>query len=153
MLRFRPAEEADLDAVIGLLWDDPQGRLREDPSDAARQRYVSAFEEIEQDPGSVLLVAVNGDRIVGCAQVSILSGLSYQGIRRALIEDVRIAGAERGKGLGRELMAAACAHARDAGCEMIELFVHEERKDAHRFYESCGFEGRHRGYRKRLSDD
>ena len=151
VLTIRTAKTTDLDAVLNLLWDDPQGRPREDLSDEARPRYLAAFQEIERDDSHCLLVALADGQVAGCAQVSILPGLSYRGIRRALIEDVRVSSAERGKGFGRQLIDAACQHAADAGCEMIELFVHQDRGGAHQFYRQCGFEDLHRGFRKRLT--
>ena len=66
------------------------------------------------------------------------------------VEDVRVATYCRGRGVGSQLLAHAATQARDLGCNLIELFVHEDRDNAHRFYEQSGYTGVHRGYRKQL---
>jgi ribosomal protein S18 acetylase RimI-like enzyme len=40
--------------------------------------------------------------------------------------------------------------ARQKNCTVIELFVHQSRTDAKRFYESLGFEAQHHGMRLHL---
>lgn len=152
MMTTRQAKVTDIPALVELLWDDPQGSLRENPSDEARPKYLAAVNEIVSDPNCHLLVAVEGNRVVGCVQINILTGMSYQGIRRGLIEDMRIARTCRGTGYSRAMLDAACEHAFNKGCKMIELFVHEDRKEAHTFYEACGFAGHHKGYRRQLPD-
>jgi ribosomal protein S18 acetylase RimI-like enzyme len=151
MVEVRQAKASDIPKVVRLLWDDDQGRLRESLSEDAIPQYDEAFAEIENDPNCDLLVAIDDDVVVGCIQINILSGLSYRGIRRCLVEDVRILRTSRGKGYGRRLLEAASSRATDKGCKMIELFVHQDRKDAQAFYEACGFEGNHTGYRRQLN--
>ncbi len=147
---IREAVAADVPQIVALLHDDPQGARRESLSPEVLPRYQAAFARITNDPQAVLLVAEMDGAVVGCLQMNMLAGLSYQGITRALIEDVRVATLYRGRGLGRQLMDAATALAKARGCGLVELFVHNERADAHAFYEACGFEGQHRGYRRRL---
>tara|TARA_R110002167_G_scaffold269334_2_gene475756 strand:+ start:20864 stop:21337 length:474 start_codon:yes stop_codon:yes gene_type:complete len=150
MIKVRQAATLDISRIVDLLWDDEQGRVRESLSDAAMPKYQQAFEAIENDPNCNLLVAVEDEIVVGCIQINVLSGLSYQGIRRGLIEDLRVARASRGKGYGRLLVDAASDHAIAQGCEMIELFVHQDREKAQAFYQACGFQGHHKGYRRHL---
>ncbi len=147
---IREAVAADVPQIVALLYDDPQGARRESLSPELLPRYQSAFAQIASDPQAVLLVVEMDGAVVGCLQMNMLAGLSYQGITRALIEDVRIATAYRGRGQGRQLMDAATALATARGCGLVELFVHNERADAHAFYEACGFEEQHRGYRRQL---
>lgn len=149
--RIRSAEAVDLPVLIDMLRDDPIGRTREDGSDAARLFYTHAFEEIAADPNSALLVAEADGRVVGCVQVTTMPGLSYRGARRAILEDLRVASDLRGQRIGARLLAAAEAHAVERGCQLIEFFVHSDRKDAQRFYEREGYTGRHRGFRKPLN--
>ena len=150
MLEIRQAKASDISRIVDLLRDDDQGKIRESLSDDALPKYINAFEEIASDANCDLLVAVDQGVVVGCIQINVLPGLSYQGIRRCLVEDVRIARRCRGNGYGRVLLEAATNHAIAKGCKMIELFVHQDRKDAHAFYEACGFNGHHKGYRRQL---
>lgn len=152
MIEVRPALKSDISTIVELLWDDDQGRLRESTSEDAFPIYLEAFDLIEDDPNCDLLVAVNDGEVVGCIQTNVLAGLSYQGIRRCLVEDLRIARISRGNGYGRLLLEAASNRAISKGCGLIELFVHQGREEAHAFYEACGFQGYHKGFRRRLVD-
>lgn len=152
MLTTRPAEEADLPRLVQLLWEDEQGRARESLSSDDYGDYLAAFQSLEGDANAVLPVVVENGDVCGCLQLNLLSGLSFRGMRRALIEDVRVAQSHRRKGIGKHLVREAVQYARANGCGMIELFVHDDRKAAHAFYEACGFEGEHRGYRQRLAN-
>lgn len=149
---IRPAEAADVPAIVRLLWDDEQGQARESVAEADADAYRAAFSRIEQDQNTELLVAqeADGGSVVGCLQLTVIPGLSYRGVMRALVEDVRVARHRRGGGIGALLLRHAEARAAERGCGLIELFVHAGRHDAHRFYERAGYGGAHRGFRKRL---
>lgn len=146
----RHAKADDVTAIVHMLWDDGQGRQRESAAPEQASTYISAFEQIERDPNSQLFVATLDEAVVGCLQLTVIPGLSYQGVGRALVEDVRVAECCRGQGIGGHLLAHAETQAMDLGCGLIELFVHNGRKDAHRFYDSAGYAGAHRGFRKHL---
>lgn len=146
----RLAEPGDVADIFHLLWDDDLGKDRENLSDVAMQSYRIAFDEIAKDANSSLLVAMDDGKVVGCLQLTMISGLSYQGIRRCLIEDVRVAKGQQGSGIGRLLMSKAEELAVTGGCRLMELFVHSDRIAAHRFYERQGYGGHHLGYRKKV---
>lgn len=149
-IRFRCATEDDLPLIVRLLHDDGIGALREDSGPKASARYEAAFKAIQDDPNSELLVATLDGSIVGCLQMTVIPGLSYQGVRRCQIEDVRVMRQLRGSGVGSLLMAEAQSIASQKGCELLQLMVHSGRKDAVRFYQRCGFEATHCGFRKSL---
>lgn len=52
----------------------------------------------------------------------------------------------RGRGVGKELLAAAREAAREAGCVRIELVTNQRRHGAHRFYGREGMHQTHFGY-------
>lgn len=52
----------------------------------------------------------------------------------------------RGRGVGKELLAAARKTAREADCVRIELVTNQRRHGAHRFYEREGMHQTHYGY-------
>ena len=151
MIEIREATEGDLPAIIRLLWNDEQGRHRESLAQKDWPPYLEAFKAVQTDPNALLLVAHEDETVCGCLQLNILSGLSFQGMKRGLIEDVRVQEAFRQKGIGRKLISTAEKIALERGCGLLELFVHEDRPLAHSFYEACGFEGKHRGFRRRLN--
>lgn len=147
---IRAATVSDVPDIVRLLWDDEQGRARESVASDEADTYLSAFRRVEDDPNTQLFVALCDDVLVGCVQLTLIPGLSYRGIRRALVEDVRVSGTCRGRGIGGLILAHVEAVARKHGCELIELFVHGERDQAHRFYDKAGYAGAHRGFRKTL---
>lgn len=150
VLDVREAVEADLPSIVRLLADDEFGAGRESVAKPLPACYLEAFAALQADPNCSLAVAERGGEIVGCLQLTFIPGLSFQGLKRAQIEDVRVARLLRGGGIGRQLMAWAEAEARKRGCRMLQLLVHEERADARRFYRSIGLSDCHSGMRKRL---
>ncbi|MEO0960450.1 MAG: GNAT family N-acetyltransferase, partial [Pseudomonadota bacterium] len=118
-MQIREATAADLPEITALLADDGLGRNREEPGDPV---YAAAFARMQAQPGNVVLVATGPDgAILGCLQITIIHGLSRRGMTRAQIEGVRVAASACGAGLGRQLMEAAIARARMAGCGLVQL--------------------------------
>ena len=146
-LVIRRAGIEDLGAVIALLADDPLGSGRES-SDLAP--YVTAFDQISADPNQFLAVAEADGRIVGTLQLSFIAGLSRGGMRRGLIEAVRVAGDLRGRKIGEALIHWAMDMCRKEGCGLVQLTTDKSRTDAHRFYDRLGFEASHLGYKRML---
>ena len=147
---FRLATRDDLEAIVALLADDAMSRGRELPDPPLDARYLTAWEEMAADPHQMPLVAEEGGRVVGYLQLTLIPGLAFRGIKRALIESVRVASDRRGSGIGAALVAHAIDQARNAGCRLIQLTSTNERTEAHRFYERLGFEATHTGFKLRL---
>jgi GNAT superfamily N-acetyltransferase len=57
-----------------------------------------------------------------------------------VVEDVAVHPARQGQGIGRQMMYFAMQRCRDAGCYKLALSSNLKREEAHRFYESLGFE-------------
>ena len=144
---LRDATCEDVPAIVALLSDDPIGKGREGADPAA---YLAAFDDITGNPMHQLIVGEMDGRVVACAQLTILHGLSRGGARRALVEAVRVAHDLRGHGLGASLIADCEARARQAGARVLQLTTDKSRLDAHRFYERQGFEASHVGMKKVL---
>jgi GNAT superfamily N-acetyltransferase len=146
---IREAVADDLPALIRLYselsLDDP----RENP--AAIERYEAALEAIGRIPGHHVLVAEDEMRLLGSVTVIIEPNLTYQGTSFALIENVVVSEAARGKGTGKQLINAAVEIARNAGCYKVTLTSNKRRTDAHRFYEGLGFKASHEGFQMRFS--
>jgi GNAT superfamily N-acetyltransferase len=146
-LQFREATRADLPAIIELLADDELGATRESTEGGQAAVYERAFEEIAADPNNQLIVAIEGDRILGTFQLTFIANLSLQGGKRALIEGVRVKDSARGRGIGREMFLWAIEKARERGCHLLQLTSNKQRADAFRFYESLGFQASHEGFK------
>ena len=144
-ITLRPARRDDVAAIIAMLADDHLGRARERLEQPLPALYLDAFERVTNDPNIQLMVAEEGERVVGCLQLCILPGLSSQGASRGLIEDVRVASDRRSRGIGEKLVRWAVDEARGKGCRLVELLTHHTRLDAQRFYERLGFSRSHVG--------
>ena len=144
---FRNATRADVPAIVALLADDPLGKGREG---AAADAYLAAFDEIIANPMHQLIVGEDQGRVVACAQLTILAGLSRGGARRGLVEAVRVAADLRSLGVGAQLMAECEARARAAGATVLQLTTDKSRVRAHGFYARLGFAASHIGMKKPL---
>jgi GNAT superfamily N-acetyltransferase len=148
-LILRDATAADLPAIVAMLADDKLGSTREDLEDLAP--YEAAFAEVEADPNQRLIVAERAGIAVGTFQLSLIPGVAQRGLKRAMIESVRVATTERGSGLGTQMMQWAIEEARNAGCKQVQLTSNAQRPDAHRFYERLGFVPSHVGFKLKLA--
>ncbi|PYE84078.1 GNAT family N-acetyltransferase [Pseudoroseicyclus aestuarii] len=146
-LVFREARAGDVPAIVAMLAEDSVAAGREGTEMAP---YLAAFARLAADPRETLLVGEQGGRIVATCQLSVLDGLSRQGMRRARIEAVRVLPALRGQRIGAALIAEAEGRARAAGCGLIELTTDMRRERAHRFYDRLGYERSHYGFKKPL---
>jgi ribosomal protein S18 acetylase RimI-like enzyme len=143
---IRRARRGDVGIIVEMLADDPLGSGRERLEDPLQPSYFAAFDALESAPHIQLVVAELADATVaGCLQLCILPGLSSQGASRGMIEDVRVASRCRSRGIGEQLVRWAVAEARAKGCKLVELFTHNSRLDAQRFYKRLGFAPSHVG--------
>ena len=143
---IRRAGRDDVGAIVAMLADDPLGSARERIEDPLPPGYFRAFESLDADPNIQLVVAQDGEgAVIGCLQLCILPGLSSQGASRGIVEDVRVATHCRSRGIGEQLVQWAMAEARAEDCKLVELFTHNSRVDAQRFYKRLGFQPSHVG--------
>ncbi|ETA51121.1 GNAT family N-acetyltransferase [Ponticoccus alexandrii] len=144
---MRRATRADLPAIVALLADDTLGAGREDASLPLNAAYLSAFEAIERDENQFFAVAEQDGALLGCLHLTFLPGISRLGAWRGQVESVRVAAATRGSGLGRRMLEWAAETARARGCTLVQLTTDKTRPEAHRFYESLGYQPTHIGYK------
>ena len=150
-VELRRATADDLSGIVTMLADDPLGAERE-TRDGDLAPYRRAFELVDGDPAHVLLVAVEGDELVGTLQLSVLPGLARRGASRGQIEAVRVAAGARGRGLGAVLVGWAVEECRRRGCALVQLTTDKSRTDARRFYEQLGFVASHEGMKLALPE-
>ena len=148
-MKIRRAVADDVPAIVAMLADDVLGRTRE-ASDADLEVYYSAFAEMAGDDNNTILVAEEDGAVIGCLQLTLITGLSLSATRRAQIEGVRVASTHRGRNIGERLFDFAIAEARRRGCGLVQLTTNKVRQDAARFYDRLGFEATHIGYKLRL---
>lgn len=149
-LHYRRATHADLITLVGMLADDELGQRREAFGDPLPASYGEAFAAIDADPNQELVVACLGDELVGMMQLTFIPYLTYRGGWRCLIEGVRVAVSQRGKGIGNQMFRWAIERASERGCHLVQLTSDKQRPDAIRFYEGLGFTATHEGMKLHL---
>jgi ribosomal protein S18 acetylase RimI-like enzyme len=149
-ITVREGTSDDLMDVVALLADDPLGASRERPGERLDPAYAAAFEMMRAQAGNVLLVAELDGAVVGCLQLVVIPGLARAGMTRGQIEGVRVARAQRGRGIGERLVEAAVARAVAEGCGLMQLATDVSRTAARRFYERLGFVASHHGMKRAL---
>jgi len=147
---FRLATAADLPVMLRLLVDDDVAQARGGYTAEVTAAVSAAFDEIARDPNNELWLGERGGEVVAMLQLTLIPGLSRGGMRRALVEAVRVRADLRSRGIGEALVAHAEARAKAAGCGLIQLTTDEKRLAAHRFYERIGYAASHLGMKKKL---
>ncbi|RYY32256.1 MAG: GNAT family N-acetyltransferase [Sphingomonadales bacterium] len=136
----RPATPADLPALHAVIerayrgdsarlgWTHEADLLSDTRTD------LGSLQTIVADAGQVLLTLFEDGKPLGCVNVvDCKDGLAYLGL--LCIEPTR-----QGEQLGRQLMAAAEAHARETfGARTIEMTVIEQRGELIAYYERRGW--------------
>src|SRR3546814_1997606 len=89
-LTIRVATRADVPAIVRMLSDDILGAKREAYADPLPPAYYDAFAEIEAMTGTEQIVAERDGVIIGSMQLTYIPGISKIGMKRAIIEAVRV---------------------------------------------------------------
>ena len=93
-------------------------------------------------PDSTVLVAQSEDGVVGLVVLLTRSPSAFVGaVPRKVIEvdNLVVRADQRGRKVGRRLVAAAVEWSRQRRATHVEVAVHDFNRDAKRFYESFGF--------------
>lgn len=136
---IRRADEADLPHIVAMLAADAQAGAREDLSQPLQPGYIAAFIIIDANPAQMLVVAEAGGCAVGTLQMNFVAGIARQGMRRAIIEAVRVTAEWRGQHLGARMVAWAIEEARRRGCGIVQLMSDTSYDDMPTSYEPLGF--------------
>lgn len=148
---IRPAREEDLDDVMALYAefrafhvDGVPDRLRPLPplTAAEREALRTQLREILREPQSVLFVAELGDKLTGLAEVYLRHDEEHPARHTCTygyLQSLVVRTAERRKGIGQQLIAAAEAWARSLGASELRLEMWEFPAGPLRFYESQGY--------------
>ncbi len=123
-------------------WVDLRARLWPAASPVEHRDEVTAMLAKPGD-GAVAFVAVDGDkRICGFAEAALrhdyVNGCETSPV--AFLEGVYVQSEQRGIGLGRRLVLAAQAWARERGCAEMASDALLENVESHAFHEALGFE-------------
>ena len=133
---IRLATTADLPSLVRLLNVLFEQEAEFKPDEIAQARGLRLI--LENPEVGQILIAHQGAEVAG--MVGLLYTISTAlGARVALLEDMVVAPAWRNAGIGSQLLEAAIAQARQAGCQRITLLTDDINTDAQRFYDRHGF--------------
>jgi GNAT superfamily N-acetyltransferase len=135
-VEIRDACEDDLPAVLRILAESGIDGGESFTLEEARQHFA----RIRQRPGFRLLAASVKGETVGTYVLQIMEKLGKRGTPAGVVEDVAVLPSRQGQGIGRAMMEHAREACRSAGCYKLALSSNLRREDAHRFYDSLGFE-------------
>ncbi|ABS27228.1 GNAT family N-acetyltransferase [Anaeromyxobacter sp. Fw109-5] len=133
---IRSATPADLERLVRLLeiLFSIEADFRPDPE---RQRRGLALMLAEPER-RVVLVAQREDEVVGMVTAQLVVSTA-EGGPSALVEDMVVESAERGRGLGRRLLLAVEAWAAARGATRLQLLADRENAPALGFYGRAGW--------------
>jgi GNAT superfamily N-acetyltransferase len=135
-LEIRDASEDDLPAVLRILAESGIDGGQSFTLEEAREHFA----RIRGRSGFRLLVAMVDGEIAGTYTLLIMDKLGKRGTPAGVVEDVAVSPSRQGQGIGRAMMEHAREACRLAGCYKLALSSNLRREDAHRFYDSLGFE-------------
>ena len=135
-VQVRKATAADIPGVLALYAqpDHDDGKVL--PVDQA----IALWERFARYPDYTLYVAELDHEIVGTFALLVMDNLGHLGAPSGIVEDVVVAPARQGNGIGATMMRFARERCRQKGCYKLVLSSNAKRKRAHAFYESLGFE-------------
>lgn len=133
---LRPATPADLDALVHLLGVlfTLEADFRPEPE---RQRRGLAL-LLAEPARAAVVVAERAGEVVGMATAQLVVSTA-QGAPSAWVEDVVVAEAARGRGIGGRLLDALEAWARARGATRLQLLADLENAPALGFYAGRGW--------------
>jgi len=134
-LVIRQAEDIDLERVLEIYREAEIGTEQFLPEEAQEQLGV-----LRKYPSYRVFVAERDGELVGTYELLIIDNLAKRGRKSAIVEDVAVANAHKGCGIGRQMIQHAMNLAKEARCYKLVLSSNLKREDAHSFYEKLGFE-------------
>ena len=138
--KLRPAIRDDVPALLGL----QSAYYAEDEYPFVEPLAGKAWIELLANPslGSAWVVVAES-RLVGYVVMTLGYSTEYRG-QDAFIDEVYVAPAWRGRGLGHQLLEAVDAACRRLGAKALHLEVEKEKTAAQALYRRWGFADRQR---------
>ncbi|QQO11312.1 GNAT family N-acetyltransferase [Breznakiella homolactica] len=134
-MELREASRNDLPSLLELY------RQLNPGDEALTLSGAAAVWDVLEKRDITYFVAADSGKIVSACYICIIPNLTRNGRSIGFIENVVTDENYRRKGLGRRVIEAAVARAREKGCYKAVLQSGSGRKEAHKFYEALGFDG------------
>ncbi|MBX0323566.1 GNAT family N-acetyltransferase [Halomicroarcula sp. F13] len=131
---------ADVDAVVDQ-WVDLAGDQQAHGSHLLASENRTAIREavLQRVVADGLLVAREGETLVGFAMVAMERGRYEQRTARGLVENIYVRPDYRREGIGSELLRAGEAALAEKGADVVALEVMAENESAREFYADHGY--------------
>lgn len=130
---IRRAEAEDAQTIEGL--------YRELVSDPLIRVLPEQIATLSRSSTSFLLIAESEGVPCGTALLTVCPDVMYRNQPFGVLENVIVAQASRGKGIGRLLLTYVEHLALAHHCSKLMLLSSSTREEAHSFFRSCGFSG------------
>lgn len=146
MVKVKIAEKKDLKEFARLRFEANKYAARFDKNVVVSRNSLVNLEKLTEkefeDPRIMYLLALDGDRMIGIAILSLPVGID----KSAFLGELFIEGEYRRHGVGRLLLERAMNIAKKRGFENFELTVARSNKQAEKFYKNLGFQIKKREY-------
>ncbi|HVD25766.1 MAG TPA: GNAT family N-acetyltransferase [Gaiellaceae bacterium] len=143
-MNVRRAEPSDAGRVLALMEGLTRPAVADDP---APQRDVF-LAHLDREDAAIFVAEADGE-LVGAVSLWIQPRLNWT-TPQGWIPDLYVDPAFRRRGAARALLDACAELCRERGCHVLVLESGHHRAEAHRLYESYGFEHYARAYSLRL---
>jgi GNAT superfamily N-acetyltransferase len=135
-MEFRRLEEKDLQSLLELY---KQLQPDDDLTSVEDSRIV--WQEIENNPAIRYFGAIDDDKVVSSCYAVYIPNLTRNNRGICFVENVITDKDHRNQGLASKMIDMAVSFAKEKDCYKVILQSGISRSDAHRFYESKGFDG------------
>ncbi len=135
-MEFRRLEEKDLQSLLELY---KQHQPDDDLTSVEDSRIV--WQEIENKPAIRYFGAIDDDKVVSSCYAVYIPNLTRNNRGICFVENVITDKDHRNQGLASKMIDMAVSFAKEKDCYKVILQSGISRSDAHRFYESKGFDG------------
>jgi ribosomal protein S18 acetylase RimI-like enzyme len=133
MITIKPIGRADLTDLEALL-----AELSGKPTDAESMRKNFAW--MEQNGDYYVLGAISDNRLAGALMGIVCRDLVGECQPFLVIENVIVSSRFRGQGIGKKLMLEMEKIGRERNCYYIMFVSGAQRREAHQFYQSLGYQ-------------
>lgn len=134
-LIIREAIAADLPDLLALY-----AQLGEDDGEVLDlEKAERLFARMATYPDYRIYTGLYKEQFVATLALMVMDNLGHQGAPSAIVEDVVVAAAHRGKGFGKQMLAFAAEVSQAKGCYKLMLSSNRNRVEAHAFYRSLGY--------------
>lgn len=144
MITIRRLTEEDLPR-LDLLYRELSDK------EARPERMPAVFDRMKADPHYIVLVAEEGDRLLGSVMGVLCMDLFARCIPFMVLENLIVSESARGLGIGARLTRELEREAAAFDCHYVMLVSGAAREGAHTFYERMGYDVPVRGFKKYLN--